>query len=114
MNSNTARAAIEADWMRDGVKIAARLNPQQIIRWGEVSVSTAHPDDPAAAMPEDAWLHLPNDVARALYEALADHYGHSGHDTRALRKDYDAERARVDMLIKFATSPRTILPGADR
>ena len=34
-----------------------------------------------------------------IYEALADYFGHSGHDTRALRKDYDAERARVDKLI---------------
>lgn len=44
-------------------------------------------------------LFLPNDAARALYEALADHYGHAGHDIRALRKDYDAERKRVDQFI---------------
>jgi hypothetical protein len=95
----TAQAHIEHDWMRDGVKIAARLSPQQIIRWGDLTVSVVNPEDPAAAMPDDAWLRLPDDVARALYEALADHYGHSGHDTRALRKDYEAERARVDKLI---------------
>ena len=42
------------------------------------------------------------DNARAIYEALADYFGHAGHDIRALRKDYDAERARVDKLIHHA------------
>lgn len=46
-----------------------------------------------------SWLQLTEEEARAIYEALADYYGHAGHDTRALRKDYDAERARVDRLI---------------
>jgi len=39
------------------------------------------------------------EVLRALYEALADHFGGSGHDTRALRKDYEHEKGRVDRLI---------------
>ena len=92
----TARAHIEHDWMRDGVKIGVTLDRTHVLRW---EVPTASPLEPEQAAPDDAWLRLPDDVARALYEALADHYGHSGHDTRALRKDYEAERARVDKLI---------------
>lgn len=47
----------------------------------------AHPD----------LLHVPEPVARALYDALAEHFGH-GAPGRQLRSDYDAERRRVDKL----------------
>jgi hypothetical protein len=42
-------------------------------------------------------LVLEEDEARALLDALTRYY-HGAEDTRALRKDYDAERARVDKL----------------
>lgn len=38
---------------------------------------------------------LPFDSGRALLDALTRHY-HGADDTRALRRDYDAERKRVD------------------
>lgn len=38
---------------------------------------------------------LPGDSGRALLEALVHHY-QGTEDTRALRRDYDAERKRVD------------------
>ena len=44
-------------------------------------------------------LHIEEDVAKALLEALAEHFGGTV-DTRTLRKDYLAERARVDKLIE--------------
>jgi hypothetical protein len=47
-------------------------------------------------------ITIPDDVARALLDALSAHYGGTG-DTRALRRDYDAERARVDRLIAALT-----------
>lgn len=43
-------------------------------------------------------IKIDEDVAKALYEALSRYYG-STQDTKQLRKDYDAERARVDKLI---------------
>jgi hypothetical protein len=53
------------------------------------------------AVPEavrvDATLKLEDDAARALLDGLMRHY-HGAEDTRALRKDYDAERGRVDKL----------------
>lgn len=43
-------------------------------------------------------LHISEDIAKALLEALAGHFGGT-EDTRTLRKDYLAERARVDKFI---------------
>jgi hypothetical protein len=43
-------------------------------------------------------LVLRDDMARALLVALLRHYN-GADDARMLRKDYDAERARVDRLI---------------
>ena len=40
---------------------------------------------------------LEQQFARPLLDALSRHYS-GAEDTRALRKDYDAERARVDKL----------------
>lgn len=49
------------------------------------------------AEPEVPTLWLPFDSGRALLEALVQHY-QGAEDTRQLRKDYDAERQRVDTL----------------
>lgn len=43
-------------------------------------------------------IDVPTDLARALLDSLSQHFGGTG-DTRQLRKDHDAERARVDKLI---------------
>ena len=102
----TSKAYAENDFAFNGVRIAiTRHDRRQILKFAPVTVgelteqSSAVPDD-------DVWLRLPEDDARALYEALANHFGHAGHDIRALRKDYDAERARVDRLIDYATKER--------
>lgn len=42
-------------------------------------------------------FRLCDDMARALLEELTRHY-HGADDSRALRRDYDAERGRVDKL----------------
>jgi hypothetical protein len=47
--------------------------------------------------PVEATLTLPGDIARALLDGLTRQY-HGAEDTRALRRDYDAERKRVDDL----------------
>jgi hypothetical protein len=48
-------------------------------------------------------LVLPYDSGRALLEALTRHYN-GAEDTRQLRKDYDAERKRVDDLTSALVS----------
>lgn len=67
----------------------------EVVHWSVQSVLV----EPEARADEAAWLLLPEDDLRAIYEALAEFFGHAGHDIRALRKDYDAERGRVDRLI---------------
>jgi hypothetical protein len=49
-------------------------------------------------------LKLDGDVAHALLDALAAHYGGTS-DLRRLRADYDAERCRVDKMIDRLTLP---------
>jgi hypothetical protein len=44
---------------------------------------------------DEPTIELPMDVGHALLEALTRHYN-GAEDTRALRRDYDAERKRVD------------------
>lgn len=44
---------------------------------------------------EEPSFEIPFDVGHAVLDALVRHY-QGAEDTRALRRDYDAERARVD------------------
>ena len=103
----TSRAHAEFDPQRLGVRIHVRREfdggPAQVLHWGTISVSQVTEGNAAATLADDGWLRLPEDDARAIYEALADHFGHSGNDTRALRRDYDAERKRVDTFIAHLT-----------
>lgn len=66
----------------------------EIYRWVELNPTTATINDPV-----DPTYELPWDVGRALLDALTQHY-RGAEDTRALRRDYDAERKRVDDLTK--------------
>ena len=97
----TAGAHVEQDWMRNGIKIAAWLDRTEhttkIVQWGTLSIAELPVETMA---PDDAFLHLTDDIARALYEALSVHFGGNVVDATRLRKDYDAERARVDLFIK--------------
>jgi hypothetical protein len=55
----------------------------------------------AAVEEGSAWgdtLRIPTDAARALYDALAQHFGGTSN-SKQLRAVYDAERARVDKFI---------------
>lgn len=45
----------------------------------------------------EAWLGLPECAARALLDALSQHFGGT-NDTRQARRDFEAERARSDKL----------------
>ena len=101
-----AEAFVQDDWLRDGVKIAVRLSRSEDVRemilWGDVAV-TRITEANSAVPSEDAFLRLPNDIARAVYEALSRHFGGNVVDAVALRRDYEAERIRVDTFIKHLT-----------
>lgn len=104
----TAQAHVQGDWERARVQIAVRLDDYRAInprylKFAEPEIITIPSDAPQAVITDDWRLSIPEEAARAIYEALADHFGHSGHDTRTLRRDYEAERKRVDNLIGFLT-----------
>lgn len=106
MPDNHSRAHVEFDPYTFGIRLAVQRGvtgpSPTVLTWQQPGVELL--GEGGAAPSAEAWLHLQEDDARAIYEALADHFGHAGHDTRALRKDYDAERARVDKLLAHLTS----------
>lgn len=100
------RAHIEDDWQRNGIGIGlTRRYPdgtREVLAWSaqpERRINQQVADEFGIRPDPVALLFLDNDYARALYEALADHFGHGSNDVRALRRDYDSERARVDRFI---------------
>lgn len=96
------RARAEADLLGRGVKIGVVGDGYHLV-WPLVTARKV--TDLAVQPSDDMWLRLPDDVARAIYTALAEYYGHGANDVRTLRKDYEAERTRVDRFINFLTDP---------
>src|SRR5687767_6504204 len=98
----TSRAHAEFDPSLLGLRLAVQRvgnGPlREVLTWQRPGIAVVDPQ--IGNGPEDAWLQLQEEDARAIYEALADYFGHAGHDIRALRRDYEAERARVDRLIE--------------
>lgn len=73
-------------------------NPPLILRINNDGVAPSYrwePIDPGAETQPTLTIH--QDTARALLDALTRHF-HGAEDTRALRRDYDCERERVDVL----------------
>ncbi|HET9893688.1 MAG TPA: hypothetical protein VFQ44_01895 [Streptosporangiaceae bacterium] len=92
--------------------------PRQILRLGDDHLAAKWEDLPDTPTSDfTPTLTLNDSVTRALLDALTRHY-HGADDTRALRRDYDAERVRVDRALETisqlavslaASQPRT--PG---
>lgn len=74
-------------------------------QWADVPDSPREPVEPT--------LRIGDSEARALLEALARHYG-GADDVRALRRDYDAERKRVDQLTAALLDVTRSLAGPPR
>jgi hypothetical protein len=88
--------------MHDGVSIIVSPEPNAVIHWGDPTVVRTPPEASAMEPPTDAYLRIPEHVARAMYEALGRYFGGDAVDARRLRQDYDAERKRVDKFIDAA------------
>lgn len=87
-----------------------------VMTFGHIGRVYVGPEDASnAPTSNDASLRLEPDQARALYEALAEHFGHTPHSIGKLRGDYDAERRRVDKLtdtvIQLATRDNVLVAG---
>ena len=98
-------AHINVDHMARGIKIIVlRRNGDEIRVLKDLGGADRFPvwDFATPGTEAPAGIRIEDDVAKALLDALLDHY-RGGHDARELRKDYDAERARVDIFIKHLT-----------
>lgn len=90
-------ALIGDDFMMRGLRIAWRRDLHDSgTEYSNGSVNWVERGD-GATVPNIDPLILRDDMARALLAALLRHYN-GADDARMLRKDYDAERARVDRL----------------
>lgn len=104
----TWRAFVEPDHVRLGRGVAVHLGQDHgdgsfsILHPAELVVQRMEPD--AAAVQQPPFLRIEDDMARGLLDALAAHYGGTA-DMRQLRKDYEAERARVDKMLAALTLP---------
>jgi hypothetical protein len=93
----TARVRVDYDINSDGLAIwLAMGQPGQRLIAEAVRLEW-RTTEPAVALAEPT-LRLPDDVARALLDALTAHYG-GAPELQSLRKDYVAERGRVDKMI---------------
>lgn len=89
----------------DGYRYLMHQGDSMTFEWTEIG-------RPGEAAVSDSVIEptfvLPFDTGRALLDALTRHY-HGAEDTRALRRDYDAERKRVDEQAKaIADIARTL------
>jgi hypothetical protein len=98
-------ALIGDDWQRAGIKILFRHTaPGQPTLYDncQEQIQVTDPGREVTLEP----LVLTEDRARALLTALIRYYD-GGEDTRSLRKDYDAERIRVDRLLNVVSDIAT-------
>jgi hypothetical protein len=95
----TARARVEDDIMRDGVAVwLADGHPGHRLLAEAVEIRWSTSGEATTAVIAEPTFRLPEGVARALLDALAAHFG-GAPEVQTLRKDYIAERARVDKMI---------------
>jgi hypothetical protein len=96
----TTTALIGDDWQRSGIKVLWRFDREgQGRTFTNGTVFTTVVDNVEIDIDP---LVLTDDMARALLTALIRHYD-GGEDARSLRRDYDAERKRVDVFIAHLT-----------
>lgn len=92
-----AKAKAEFNIANGGVRIIVSPEPGVLLLWEPATYQRQA--EPATVEPQEAWLGLREDVARAMYEALAEYFGHNIVNARQLRIDYEHERKRVDRFI---------------
>lgn len=96
------------DWINGNlvIHLAARVGQRQFMAFSSLDAY-----DRGELLEEGAeppGIQLSRDIAEALLRILSRHFGGAASDAAQLRKDYDAERARVDKLIDFAITPPTV------
>jgi hypothetical protein len=110
------RAYVTDDFFGMGVKIGIIIDqenaPPMVGHFRDGRLSDWEVIEPGAAV-QVPTLTLGDPEARALLDGLTRHF-HGAEDTRALRRDYDAERKRVDELTgHLAAIARTLATASD-
>lgn len=94
----TARAFVQRDFR--GVRLAVSPDGgNSVILWNAVGQTL----DDGVRPPEEAWLNLSDETARAIHEALAEHFGVAASNAvlQAQNEALAIERGRVDTLLAF-------------
>lgn len=94
----SARAYVSDHLFGRGVRIHISPYEGALFDFRNMIVTTT---TEATVEPDVQPLALDQGAARALYEALSRYFG-GAPDMATIRKDYDAERARVDKFINHA------------
>lgn len=93
------------DHQDHGIRRLLQMSDNDGTRWVELERDDGTRTDDLAPT-----VQLPYDSGRTLLEALVRHY-QGAEDTRQLRKDYDAERKRVDEQQKVIADIAKTLAG---
>jgi hypothetical protein len=99
------RAFVQPDFFRMGVSIylVQKVGDQRFAVGQPVELVMREEETGAVGIQQEPTLRLPESMARALLDALSAHFGGTG-DMQTLRKDYLAERVRVDKMIDHLTT----------
>jgi hypothetical protein len=98
MTATPYRASIEPDFVRAGVAIRLGMENGAGV-FGTVQPMQLTITPAPEGVDTEPCLRLTDGMARALLDALADHYGGT-NAVRGIREDYLHERGRVDRLIE--------------
>lgn len=112
-----ARAYVTNDFRRNLVVIHLGHNRSDgstaALSFPGGSVISVTPVGAAPSADDYAPLMLPDDIARALLQALAQHYG-AAPEVLTVRQDLDAERRRTDKLIDTVSKIALGMPEVSR
>lgn len=102
----TAHVKIEEDLFGRGVKVSlVKSNPDGSGVAYSISKTEVYSTAEQTFEPIYTPLELPEEMARALYDALRKHFGHAP-ETSTLRADFEHERQRVDRILEHLILPR--------
>lgn len=111
----TLQVYLREDMMGRGLSVTFTDNYENgpgpvILRLSDVGAIWESVDADDLTTPLEPTFRLPAEAGRALLDALTRHYN-GAEDTRSLRRDYDAERKRVDEQAKVLADVARTLAG---
>lgn len=97
---------VRDDFVMDGLRLVIGQRGSDMNYYVD-TITDSHPGMTSVERHVDGpTIYMPTDMARALLDALAAHFGGTG-TARELRADLNAERARVDRLLGVVSTVAT-------